>query len=367
VPPTSSPTLVARYDALVAVKAIERDDAQFGALKALDRLLVELQQPPRRGGILGFFGRPVTPRGVYLFGGIGRGKTTLMDLFYDAASENAKRRVHFHGFMWEVHARLHSARKRMDADPVTRVAHDLAQETRLLCFDEFAVSDIADATILARFFKALFSKGVVVVATSNIEPRRLYEGGRNRDLFLPFIDLLEHRMEVVRVDARADFRQEKSDCGEVFFIAADADAKARVGALMGQGPYAPASVKVQRRLIEIPRAQGSTARFDFSEICGRPLGAADFMALAKAYDVIVVENLPRLDFERRNEAKRFVTLVDVLYETKTKLILSAEGELETLYPTDRGLESLEFNRAVSRLVEMRSKDYLDAWAARRRG
>ena len=255
-----------------------------------------------------------------------------MDLFFDAAAVEKKRRVHFHAFMAEVHERLHQARREANggSDPVSRVAAEFSRETRLLCFDEFAVSDIADATILARLFSALFAAGVVVVATSNAAPERLYENGRNRDLFLPFIALLQERMEVVQLDARADFRAEKRCAREVFFVAVDpvaeAAAQARLDAHMGDGPFEPATLRVKGRDILIPLACGGLARFDFAEICGRPLGAADYHALAENFDKIIVDNVPAMTFDRRDEARRFITLVDVLYETKTKLIICAQVE-----------------------------------------
>jgi cell division protein ZapE len=297
----------------------------------------------------------------------------LMDLFFEAAPGLGKRRVHFLSFMAEVHARLHEARReaRSGVDPVARVAGELAEEARLLCFDEFAVFDIADATLLARLFSTLFSDGVVVVATSNVEPGRLYEGGRNRDLFLPFVALLQQRMEVVRLDARADFRLQKSCAGETFFLAADekakAKARARLAADLGAADFAPATLEVNGRALEVPLAQGRTARFSFAEICGRALGAADYLALAAAYDTIVVVDAPRMGQERRNEIRRFIMLVDILYEAKAKLILSAEAEAADLYTGEKGPEAVEFPRTVSRLTEMRSRAYLEQWAARAEG
>ncbi len=367
------PPLLSRYDALVAAGAIERDPAQLAALAALDRLVGELIRPAPIFSLPSLFTRkfsPQAPRGVYLYGHIGRGKTTLMDLFFESATIAKKRRVHFHAFMAEIHARLHVARREGNGsvDPVESVAEALSREARLLCFDEFSVSDIADAMILARLFKALFSAGVVVVATSNAEPRRLYEGGRNRELFLPFIDLLLERMEVVELCARADFRLEKKCVGEVFIVGADAKAKAQaelqLAAYMGAGPHTPAKIGVNGRELEIPQANGRTARFDFAQICSRPLGPADYLALAKVYDIVVVDNVPALSFERRDEAKRFIMLVDILYDAKAKLIICAEVEAERLYNADCGAEALEFPRTVSRLTEMRSRQYLEEWAVR---
>jgi cell division protein ZapE len=355
---------------------MERDPAQLAALETLDRLARDLTRPaPVRAalGVLSLLRRKAASnvlRGVYLWGNVGRGKTTLMDLFFDAASVQRKRRVHFHAFMSEVHDRLHRTRRNGNGggDPVSQVAQELARETRLVCFDEFSVSDIADATILARLFSELFAAGVIVVATSNVEPRRLYEGGRNRDQFLPFIDLLLEHMEVVHLDARADFRMEKKCVGEVYFKTTDPQARsaaqAQLTAHMGAGAFAPTSLHIKGRKIEIPQAHGKIARFNFSQICGRPLGAADYLALTKSFDIIIVDDVPAMNFDRRNEAKRFMTLVDVLYDAKIKLILSAEAEPGDLYRSEQGAEALEFPRTVSRLIEMRSRQYLEDWLTR---
>lgn len=374
--PGRSLSLFSRYDALVAAGGIERDPAQLMALATLDRLVKDLtHSAPIRAALNVRFllkRKPPlrTPHGVYLWGKVGRGKTMLMDLFFDAATVTPKRRVHFYAFMAEVHERLHRARREGNggSDLVVRAAEELSREARLLCFDEFSVSDIADATILARLFSALFSAGVVVVATSNVEPQRLYEGGRNRDLFLPFVALLRERMEVVRLDARADFRREKTSADDVYFIASDpwsrAAAEARLTAHMGAGPYTAKTLHVKGRDLRIPRACGRVAHFDFAQICGCPLGGSDYLALTKNFDTIIVDDVPAMSFDRRNEAKRFIMLVDVLYEAKTKLILCAQAEIKDLYHADHGAEALEFPRTVSRLVEMRSRQYLEQWAAR---
>lgn len=363
----SAGPLLSRYDALVASGALERDPAQLAALQRLEALALRLSKPAPSGlaariraALPG--GRRTPPRGLYLHGLVGRGKTTLMDLFFEAVAVDAKRRVHFHAFMAEVHGRLLRARRAGEADPLARVARDLAQEARVLCFDEFSVTDIADATILSRLFTGLLAQEVVVVATSNVEPRRLYEGGRNRDLFLPFIALVEARLDIVRLDARADFRLEKPALAEVFFTPADAHARAAIDALFaelaGVRKGAPTRLRVGGREIDVPEASNGVARFDFEAICARPLGAADYFALADAFDTIIVENAPAMTFERRNEAKRFITLVDVLYERKTRLVLSAQTTAHALYHAPTGHEAQEFARTASRLIEMRSQDYL---------
>ena len=362
-----APTLLAaRYEALVAEGRIVRDEAQCAALGALDRLLGELEAQ-RRPHLPWGLARNNPPRGLYLWGDIGRGKTTLMDLFFEAAPARRKRRTHFHAFMTEVHARLHAARRSSSGgpDPLLQAAAALARETRLLCFDEFAVSDIADATILARLFSALIGAGVVIVATSNVEPRRLYEGGRNRDLFLPFIDLVERRMEIVRLETPEDFRLSKRCAEEVFFLVGDAEAARRARERFDAAPFERTTLAIGARRLEIARANGRTARFDFHEICGRPLGAADYLAIAAAFDTVIISDVPKMGYEQRNQIRRFITLVDILYEARVRLMLSAEAEPGHLYDAEHGTEVWDIRRAASRIAEMRSREYLDAWAARR--
>jgi cell division protein ZapE len=377
----SVPPLLARYDALVLAGAIERDGAQVEALEALARLARTLaSNRTARGRAMGFSfaGRALplfrwraartttatTTRGLYLWGPVGRGKTMLMDLFFETLDLEDKRRAHFHAFMADVHDRLHRARQQGNgaSDPVARVAKELAREARVLCFDEFSVADIADATILARLFSALFAYGVVVVATSNVEAARLYEGGRNRDLFLPFVALLQQRMDCVELVARTDFRLEKQRFAETYLTPANKAAGRKIDALflaLTHGARAePMTLRVKGRRVEIPRATARVARFEFEEICGRPLGASDYAALAARFDTILVENVPSMDLERRNEAKRFITLVDVLYEAKVKLVVSAQSEPQGLYRADHGHEAREFERTVSRLNEMRSGEWV---------
>jgi cell division protein ZapE len=366
------PPLLARYEALISAGAVERDPAQVEALDRLAKLetaLAEHRQPSLSERALSLFTRAAprpAPRGLYIWGPVGRGKTTVMDLFFDTLDVERKRRTHFHAFMADVHDRLHHARQNRNGgdDPVSRVAGDLARETRVLCFDEFSVGDIADATILARLFSALLADGVVVVATSNVAPQRLYEGGRNRDLFLPFIALLEHRLDIIHLDAGADYRLDKKCGGDVYFSPADTRAANAIDALFdaaaGGSPAEPMMLEVKRRALFIPRAAGRVARFSFADICGKPLGAGDYAALAARFDKIVVEHVPQLGFERRNEARRLITLVDVLYDAKCKLVISAAAQPADLYLADHGSEAREFARTVSRLSEMRSHEYLAA-------
>ena len=369
-------SVAARYDALVRGGAIEPDPAQVDLVARLDALIADLaRREPARGGALAWLLRPKAPepppRGLYVWGLVGRGKTMLMDLFHEAAPP-PKRRVHFHAFMADAHERIHRHRqavKRGEAkklgwgdDPIPHVAADLAREARLLCFDEFAVTDIADAMILGRLFTALFADGVTVVATSNVEPDRLYEGGLNRALFLPFIGFLQERVEVVRLDSRTDFRLEKLGGSPVYHVPADARAHAALGEafakLAGTARGRPMTIAVHGHDVAIPEAAGGVARFTFADLCATPLGASDYLALARRFHTVVLEDIPAMTEARRNEAKRFITLIDTLYDGRVKLLASAAAEPPGLYSAQTGREAFEFERTVSRLIEMRSQDYL---------
>ena len=373
-PKFASPkSITARYDALVRSGTLERDPAQVALLRQLETLAEGLSgyRLARKTSALGWlFGRrnSAPPRGLYIWGSVGRGKTMLMDLFFDALPVRRKRRVHFHAFMADVHERIHAWRTQLKAgivkgdDPIGPVAASLADEAWVLCFDEFSVTDIADAMILGRLFTALFAEGVVVVATSNVDPERLYEGGLNRTLFTPFIALLQERMGVVRLDARTDFRLEKLAGGAVFHSPADERSHDELSRafrnLSGRAQGDPMTLTVRGHPVEIPEAAGGVARFRFGDLCSRPLGASDYLAIAERFHTVIVEDIPRLTFERRNEAKRFITLIDALYDARVKLLASAETEANELYQTDTGREAFEFDRTVSRLIEMRSEDYL---------
>ncbi|NEU10612.1 cell division protein ZapE [Methylobacterium sp. BTF04] len=363
-----------RYEALVGSGAIERDPAQIHLVRALDRLVQDLdrRRRARKGSALGWlFGKrddAAAPlKGLYIWGSVGRGKTMLMDLFHEAAP-GPKRRVHFHGFLADAHERIHAHRQALKAgtakgdDPIPVVADALADEATLLCFDEFTVTDIADAMILGRLFAALFKRGVIVVATSNVEPDRLYEGGLNRALFLPFVAELQSRVDVLRLDSRTDFRLEKLGGASVYHVPADetaAEALARAfKGLTGKAKGRPATVRVHGRDVAVPEELAGVARFTFADLCAQPLGASDYMAVARAFHTVILSDIPVMGADNRNEAKRFITLIDTLYDAHVKLVASAAAEPQDLYTATEGREAFEFDRTVSRLIEMRSSDYL---------
>lgn len=362
------------YEALVAKGAIERDGAQELVVRRFDQLVADLGEKrlARKSSTLGwlFASRQKAPfvRGYYIWGLVGRGKTMLMDLFFEAATVQRKRRVHFHGFMAEVHARIHDWRQKKKLgqvkgeDPIGPVAEDIARDAWLLCFDEFSVTDIADAMILGRLFTALFAEGVVVVATSNVEPSRLYDGGLNRALFLPFIDLLRERCEVVNLDSRTDFRLEKLSGASVYHVPAGDKARLALdhmfSSLTGMDKGKPEKLELLGRHVDVPQAAHNVARFAFDDLCRKPLAAADYLAIAERFDTIFIDRIPVLKAHERNEAKRFINLIDTLYDQRVKLICSADAEPHALYLGTDGKEVFEFERTSSRLIEMRSEEYL---------
>ncbi|MFO1117663.1 MAG: cell division protein ZapE [Beijerinckiaceae bacterium] len=369
-----SGTIEARYSARVREGQIERDPAQEAAVRRLDKLCSDLAEHrlARKSSALGWlFGarKPAgDPRGLYIWGPVGRGKTMLMDLFFDAVVVQRKRRAHFHSFMADVHARVHEWRQKKKAgevkgdDPIAPVADDLARDAWLLCFDEFAVTDIADAMILGRLFQALFARGVVVVTTSNVEPGDLYRDGLNRALFLPFIAMIRDRMEVYRLESRTDFRLEKLSASSIWFTPLGPQSTAHLQkvfqALTGVERGAPTSVRVFGRDVEIPEAAHNVARCSYDDLCGRPLGASDFVEIARVFHTIVLDGIPVLDPAKRNEVKRFIVLIDALYDHRVKLVAAAAAAPQQLYAGGDGHEGFEFDRTVSRLIEMQSQEYL---------
>jgi cell division protein ZapE len=361
------------YRALVSDRGFEFDPAQAELAWKLDALsagLEDYRPEPKPGAFGWLIGHKAAepPRGLYIHGPVGGGKTMLMDMFFDAVTGPSKRRAHFHAFMADVHARLHQWRQALKRgevagdDPIAPVAAELAREASLLCFDEFSVRDIADAMILGRLFTALFAVGVVVVATSNVAPDDLYRDGLNRALFLPFIALIEERLDVVELDARTDYRLEKLKRAPVYYSPigpkADAALDAAFLALTGHDRGEPLEIELLGRHLDVPQAIDGVARFDFDALCRRPLGASDYLKIAQRFHTIIIDRIPALAESERNEAKRFIILIDALYDMRVKLIASAAGEPKTLYAGADGAEAFEFARTASRLYEMRSADYL---------
>lgn len=369
-----SSSLSDRYAALVAERRIERDPAQVEAIEMLHAIEQQLaaRKLASKSSSLGwlFGGRekqgPV--KGLYIHGGVGRGKTMLMDLFFDTVPIEKKRRSHFHEFMADVHERIHDFRRRLKIgefngeDAIVLTAQSIADETLLLCFDEFHVTDIADAMILGRLFTQLFERGVIVIATSNVEPDQLYRNGLNRGLFLPFIELLKQHMDVMQLEARTDFRLEKLVRGKVWYVPADAAAKAALDEAWERVAAGhsgrPVELSVKGRAVQVPLAAMGAARFSFRDLCGQPLGASDYLRLAREFHTLLIDDVPAMDFDRRNEAKRFIILIDTLYDHAVKLVASAEAEPHDLYRASEGNEAMEFARTASRLIEMASQSYL---------
>ncbi len=361
------------YEGLVVTRKIERDRAQQQLLARLDALeeRVAAHRSERRlhpvGWLFGGRNQIEAAKGLYIHGEVGRGKTMMMDLFFEASPVVRKRRVHFHEFMADVHERIQVFRQKakageVDDDPIRLTAAELAEESWLLCFDEFHVTDIADAMILGRLFTRLFELGVVVVATSNVAPGELYKGGLNRALFLPFIAMLERRMEVLALEARTDFRLEKLSGQTVWYVPADDAASAALDAawrrLVGSASGMPQELAVKGRRLRVPRAAMGVARFFFHDLCEQPLAAADYLRVAHEFHTLIVDRIPAMGFDERNAAKRFIILIDTLYDHAVKLVASAAAEPDALYQANEGFEAGEFRRTASRLIEMRSQSYL---------
>jgi cell division protein ZapE len=370
-----SETFSTRYAALVAAGKIEADPGQATLARHLTVLEWRLDQHrlARKSSSLGWLfgkrepaGAPL--KGLYVYGEVGRGKTMLMDLFFETSVVVRKRRVHFHEFMGDVHERVHVYRQEMkngeagENDPIQRSAAAIAEESWLLCFDEFHITDIADAMILGRLFTRLFELGVVIVATSNLAPGDLYRDGLNRALFLPFITLLERQCAVVRLDARVDFRLEKLTGVPTWYVPDDAKADAALDEtwrrLAGNHAGLPNELMVRGHVVRVPKAAMGVARFSFDDLCAQPLAAADYLKIAHEFHTIVLDHIPVMDYADRNEAKRFIILIDTLYDHAVKLLASAQAQPDELYVATEGYEVNEFKRTASRLIEMRSQAYL---------
>lgn len=359
-----SGAVLQRYDERLRLGELEPDAAQRAVAERLDTLSSTLSAAERAGsGLLArWLGRAPAPiKGLYIYGRVGRGKTMLMDLFFEETAVSHKRRVHFHDFMADVHDRIGAARADVPGDPIPHVASALARHAKLLCFDEFHVTDIADAMILGRLFSGLFAAGTVVVATSNEHPTQLYRNGLNRQLFLPFIDLITTHMDVVELQSQKDFRLDKLSGAQLYFTPADDAARRALDRhwdrLTGRHPASPVAIEVKGRILEAHRASMGVARFDFDELCDRPLGANDYLHLAHAFHTILIDNIPVLTRARRDVARRFINLIDTLYDNRICLIASAASEPDALYPDGDGAD--HFQRTASRLTEMRSEAYLE--------
>jgi cell division protein ZapE len=370
---TPSISFRSHYQALVSSGTIEADPAQAAAAAAFARLEERLAsyKPVRKQGLLGrlFADKDeAPPRGLYVHGDVGRGKTMLMDLFFQQSSVAHKRRAHFHEFMAEVHERIYGFRQNIargeiaDGDVIALTAESIFNQAWLLCFDEFHVTDIADAMILGRLFAKLFEFGTVVVATSNVAPDDLYKGGLNRALFLPFIKQISDHMDVLRLDARTDFRLEKLAGVKMWLVPADAAANAALdkawASMTGNAPCKPRDISIKGRLLHVPCSAHGVARFSFADICEKPLAASDYLRLARDYHTIIIDRIPVMDFAERNAAKRFISLIDTLYDNAVKLMASAEAAPVSLYLATDGNEANEFKRTSSRLIEMSSESYL---------
>lgn len=361
--------VAARYRALIDAGELRPDPDQERAVAALDRLADELRPAPRKGPWARLFGKPPPPpRGVYLWGGVGRGKSMLMDLAFEAIPAAAKRRVHFHEFMLEVHERLRAERAKEEGDPIPPVARAIAAETRLLAFDEMVINNAADAMILSRLFGQLLDNRVTVVTTSNRPPGGLYLGGLNRELFLPFIELVERELEVVSLNGPTDYRLERLGGFPTWYVPNGAEATAALSAAFfrltdfsveDRAKVPSEDIPVQGgRMLHVPKSLKGVAVFSFRRLCGEARGAADYLAVARRYHSVILVGIPVMGPDRRNEAARFVTLIDALYEHKVKLLAAADASPDGLYPAGDG--SFEFQRTVSRLIEMQSQDYLAA-------
>jgi cell division protein ZapE len=350
-------TLTASYHARVQSGEFKSDPAQLDVIDKLEAL--EATLVAQKSGLLSRLKRQnPTPIGLYIWGGVGRGKSMLMDLFFDNSQVQSKRRVHFHGFMQQVHDGIHQARQTKVKDAILPVANKIASETRLLCFDEMQITDITDAMIVGRLFGYLMQKGVTIVATSNRHPDDLYENGLNRQLFLPFIGTIKDNMNIAELQSGADYRRGRIIDEKRYFSPIDEGAKSGIARLwdkLAQGEGEQLVLHVKSREVRLPKFRNGVAWADFSDLCDNPLGPRDFLAIAGAVRVLIIENIPTMSRSKNNQAKRFVTLIDALYEARVILIASAEAAPDDLYPDGAG--SFEFKRTASRLNEMQTADW----------
>ncbi|MCX7351654.1 MAG: cell division protein ZapE [Alphaproteobacteria bacterium] len=353
-------TILAEYDRRRDAGLIRPDAAQRAVAAKLDALADELTaQAPASGLFARFRKPPPPPKGLYIHGEVGRGKTMLMDLFYETVETAPKRRVHFHAFMQDVHRRLHDARQSHTQDAIAPVARALAKEARLLCLDEMQITDIADAMIVGRLFEGLLAAGTVIVTTSNLGPDQLYKNGLNRQLFEPFIALIKQRLDVISLDSPTDYRLGRVKAHETFLTPISGQTDARLQDLWqrltdtekGQ----PLDIDVLGRKLHVPQAAHGCARFSFAELCEQPLGPPDYLALAQNFQILFLEHIPQLNPDRRNEARRFVLLIDTLYDGKVRLVATSAQAPEAIYPA--GDHAFEFGRTVSRLKEMQSASW----------
>jgi cell division protein ZapE len=360
--------LFERFDALIAAGELRADAEQIAAARRLAQLQDELEAVPPRGSILWRLAgrKPEPARGIYLWGGVGRGKSMLMDLFFDSVKIHRKRRAHFHEFMLDIHARLRVERVKEKGDPIPPIVEALADEARLLCFDEMVVNNMADAAIMSRLFAGLIAAGVTVVTTSNRHPDDLYKDGLNRQLFVPFIELIKDKLDIIALNGAVDYRRDRLGDAATWLTPNGAEATAAIAqSFFRLTDYPPedrenvpsAEIDVgSGRTLHVPKALKGVAVFSFKRLCAEARGASDYLAIARRFHTVIIMGIPILGPENRNEAARFVTLIDALYEYRVKLLASADALPDALYPTGDG--RFEFDRTVSRLLEMQSEDYL---------
>ena len=354
-------TLIETYQAKVKAGELQADPAQHALLEILNTLAEGLvgYKPAANWLTQGLFGgNKSRPKGLYIYGGVGRGKSMLMDMFYDCVALPKKRRVHFHAFMQEVHSALGQTREKGIKDPIRPVCEAIAQSATVLCLDEMQITDITDAMLVGRLFENLMNSGVIIVTTSNRPPDDLYKDGLNRNLFVPFIELMKTRLQVITLDSQTDHRQNRLSDERRYFSPLSAKAGMNLEKLwmnLSGGHGKPMQLTVGSRQVGLPQVSNGVLRASFAELCGKALGAADYLKIAESFRVVFLENIPKLSKAKNNEAKRFVTLIDALYEAQVVLIASAADEPEKLYETGAG--AFEFERTASRLREMQSADW----------